>query len=141
MDNKIKVIFPNISSNERLARSVVSAFVLDIDPTTEALSELKTAVSEAVTNAIIHAYPDCDGEIEMSCEADKNTVYITVSDKGRGIENVEQAMQPMFTESDSLERSGMGFTVMEAFCDEIKVTSAVNDGTTVRLKKVFNENE
>lgn len=137
MNNEIKMIFPNKSCNERLARSVVSAFVLELDPTAEQLAELKTAVSEAVTNAIIHGYKDMEGDVILECEAEDRTVYITVTDNGRGIENIEKAMEPLYTGSPETERSGMGFTIMEAFSDEIYVSSVVGKGTVIRMKKCF----
>lgn len=139
MNNKMKMIFPNKSCNERLARSVVSAFVLDLDPTAEQLAELKTAVSEAVTNAIIHGYKDTEGEVMLECEAEDRTVYITITDEGRGIEDIEKAREPLYTGSPETERSGMGFTIMEAFTDEVNVSSVVGKGTVIRLKKCFHD--
>lgn len=135
MNNMIEIIFPNKSCNEKLARSAVGAFVLDLDPTTEQMTELKTAVSEAVTNAIIHGYAQNDGMVSLRCELNDNTVFITVSDKGRGIKNVKQAMEPLYTDSTDGERSGMGFTVMEAFMDKVEVESVVGVGTVVKMKK------
>lgn len=137
MNNVIEIIFPNKSCNERLARSAVGAFVLDLDPTAEQMTELKTAVSEAVTNAIIHGYADKDGMVSVKCEMEENTVYITVTDKGRGISDVKRAMEPLFTDSKVGERSGMGFTVMEAFMDKVEVKSCIGEGTVVRMKKKF----
>jgi len=139
MNNKMKMIFSDKSCNERLARSVVSAFVLDADPTAEEMAEIKTAVSEAVTNAIIHGYKDMDGDVVLECELADKTVYITVSDSGRGIEDVEKAKEPLYTGSPETERSGMGFTIMEAFMDEVSVKSVVGQGTTVRMKKKFHD--
>ena len=137
MNNKIKMIFPNKSCNERLARSVVSAFVLDLDPTAEQLAELKTAVSEAVTNAIIHGYKeDPDGIVELECSVKHNRkVVIVVRDWGCGIEDIEKAREPMFTTGADDERSGMGFTVMESFMDRVEVKSEAGKGTAVTMTK------
>lgn len=138
MNNELKVIFPNKSCNERLARGIVSAFVLELDPTAEQLAELKTAVSEAVTNAIIHAYnKSVGGSVELMCVAEGREVTVTVTDFGCGIADVKKAQEPLYTCSDEGERSGMGFTVMEAFCDDMEVTSTVGEGTKVVLKKIF----
>lgn len=138
MNNELRVIFPNKSCNERLARGVVSAFVVELDPTAQQLSELRTAVSEAVTNAIIHAYArENMGKVELFCTMDGREVVVSVTDYGCGIEDIKKAQEPMYTCSPETERSGMGFTVMEAFCDGIEVTSVVGKGTTVTLKKMF----
>ncbi len=138
MYNEIKIEFPNKSCNERLARGIVSAFVLELDPTASAMAELKTAVSEAVTNAIIHAYPQgAEGRIEMVLSLDGRNVQIKIIDFGCGIADIEKAMEPMYTCSEDRERSGMGFTVMEAFSDGLEVVSRVGEGTTVILKKSF----
>ena len=109
--------------------------MLDIDPTAEKLTELKTAVSEAVTNAIIHAYPEENGYVTMTCIRDGDIIEVIVSDEGCGIENIKKAMEPLYTSSPETERSGMGFTVMEAFTDGVVVESTVGGGTTVKMKK------
>ena len=132
----MKVTFPAISRNEGLARSVIAAFVSQLDPTVEELSDIRAAVSEAVTNAIVHGYRDQSGMIDLSAGFDReNNLYIRIKDKGCGIENIEQAMTPLFTTAPEGERAGLGFAVMEAFCDKVTVKSAAGKGTTVTLKK------
>lgn len=134
--NTMKVTFPAISRNEGLARSVIAAFVSQLDPTVEELSDIRAAVSEAVTNAIVHGYRDQSGMIDLSAGFDReNNLYIRIKDKGCGIENIEQAMTPLFTTAPEGERAGLGFAVMEAFCDKVTVKSAAGKGTTVTLKK------
>ena len=134
--NTIKVTFPAISRNEGLARSVIAAFVSQLDPTVEELSDIRAAVSEAVTNAIVHGYRDKSGMIDLSAGFDReNNLYIRIKDKGCGIENIEQAMTPLFTTAPEGERAGLGFAVMEAFCDKVTVKSAAGKGTTGTLKK------
>lgn len=131
--NYIKLDFPSKSVNEGYARSAVAAFAAQLDPTLEELGDIRTAVSEAVTNAIVHAYPDEIGIIRLKVrilEGDK--LEIVVSDKGRGIPNLQQAMEPLFTTGGE-ERSGMGFTIMESFTDKLKVRSAPGKGTTVTM--------
>ena len=135
--NEMKLIFESRSNNEAFARVVAAAFVSQLDPTVEELTEVKTAVSEAVTNAIIHGYEDKIGEIEMSCKLYRDAVEITVKDIGKGIEDVEKARQMLFTTAPESERSGMGFTGMETFMARAEVISAVNAGTTVVMYKKF----
>ena len=133
VNNYIKLDFPSKSVNEGYARSAVAAFAAQLDPTLEELGDIRTAVSEAVTNAIVHAYPDEIGIIRMKVrilEGDK--LEIIVSDKGRGIPDLQQAMEPLFTTGGE-ERSGMGFTIMESFTDKLKVRSAPGKGTTVTM--------
>ncbi|MBR4304895.1 MAG: anti-sigma F factor, partial [Clostridia bacterium] len=133
--NKMTLTFPSRSSNESFARSAAAAFVAQLDPTVDELSDIKTAVSEAVTNSIVHAYRDGVGDIVMTVEiGDENMVEITVKDRGCGIEDIKQACQPMFT-TGGQERSGMGFTIMETFMDSMKVRSVPGRGTVVRMKK------
>ncbi|MBR4954318.1 MAG: anti-sigma F factor [Clostridia bacterium] len=133
--NKMTLTFPSRSSNESFARSAAAAFVAQLDPTVDELSDIKTAVSEAVTNSIVHAYKDGVGDIVMTVEiGDENMVEITVKDRGCGIEDIKQACQPMFT-TGGQERSGMGFTIMETFMDSMKVRSVPGRGTVVRMKK------
>lgn len=132
--NEFKLTVDSRSINEGFARVVVSAFVTPLDPTLEELADLKTAVSEAVTNCIVHGYKDKFGKIYISGKIVENTVKITVRDKGCGIENVDQAMKPLFTTGEG-DRAGLGFTVMESFCDKITVRSKVNSGTSVTLNK------
>ena len=131
--NYIKIEFPSKSVNEALARSIVAAFAAQLDPTLDELGDIKTAVSEAVTNAIVHAYPDDLGTVWLRCRiVEQEYLEITVKDKGRGILDVSQAMQPLYTTGGE-ERSGMGFTIMENFMDRIKIKSSVGKGTTVTL--------
>ena len=132
--NEFKLTVDSRSINEGFARVVVSAFVTPLDPTLEELADLKTAVSEAVTNCIVHGYKDKFGKIYISGKITDNTVKITVRDRGCGIENVDQAMKPLFTTGEG-DRAGLGFTVMESFCDKITVRSKVNSGTSVTLIK------
>ena len=131
--NYIKLEFPSKSINEGYARSAVAAFAAQLDPTLEELGDIRTAVSEAVTNAIVHAYPDDIGIIRMKLRiVDEDKLEITVMDKGRGIPDLRQAMEPLFTTGGE-ERSGMGFTIMESFTDKLKVRSAPGKGTTVTM--------
>lgn len=133
--NKMKIEFISKSKNESFARSVTSAFVLELDPTVQELSEIKTAVSEAVTNAIIHGYKNELGNVTIEGFIDNGEVIFIISDKGIGIDNVDKAMEPMYTGSDDGERSGLGFTIMETFMDELEVKSVPGCGTTVRMRK------
>lgn len=135
--NEMKLEFISKSSNEAFARVVAAAFVSQLDPTIEELADVKTAVSEAVTNAIIHGYENRYGIITMICRQYEKSVEIEISDEGRGIEDVEEAMQPLYTSKPDMERSGMGFTVMESFMDRIRVHSKPGEGTTVILYKAF----
>lgn len=137
MDNKMTVRFSAIGSNEAFARAVAAAFVAELDPTLEELTEIKTGVSEAVSNAIIHGYKeDPAGVVEMECRAGSDRkIIVTVRDWGIGIENVEKAREPMFTTDSSEERSGMGFTVMESFMDRVEVESETGKGTAVTMTK------
>lgn len=134
--NEMKIKFPSLSENERLARSAISGFVALKNPQIDELSDIKTAVSEAVTNSIVHGYRNTLGEIEMTAKIfDDSTVYIRIKDKGVGIEDVKQAMTPLFTTLAQEERSGLGFSVMESFCDSVRVSSKKGAGTTVVLTK------
>ena len=136
-DNKMDLDFMSKSTNEGFARAAVAAFAAQLDPTLEELADIKTAVSEAVTNAIIHGYGSNLGTVHISCEIVGKTFFVTVSDRGRGIENLAQAMQPLYTGSPEMERSGMGFTVMETFMDSLEAESAPGIGTTVRMQKTI----
>ncbi len=135
MRNKIEVKLLAIGENERLARQIIAAFLLDLDPTVEELCDIKTAVSEAVTNAIIHGYKGNEGIVFLSATYQGQDVEISVKDKGVGIANVEKAREPMYTSQPELERSGMGFTVMESFMDMVDVISEVGVGTKVIMRK------
>jgi stage II sporulation protein AB (anti-sigma F factor) len=125
------------SENEGFARVVVAAFVSRLDPTMEELSDIKTAVSEAVTNSIVHGYEQGEGTIRISCAIEGREVTVVVEDGGVGMADVEKAMKPMYTSKPELERSGMGFTFMEAFMDSLEVTSAEGEGTRVEMRKVI----
>lgn len=133
--NKMKIEFESNSENEALARMVVSSFIMPLDPTVEEMNDVKTAVSEAVTNAIIHGYENSKGIVHMECELRNNIIIITVTDQGRGIENVEQAMEPMYTSKPDESRAGMGFVFMDIFMDSLKVQSSRGLGTVVTMTK------
>lgn len=133
--NQMKLVFDAKSVNEAFARMVVMAFMADMNPTIEQLEDVKTAVSEAVTNAIIHGYQDESKQVEMSCVREGDRLTIEVVDKGVGIENVEEAKQPFYTTKPDMERSGMGFAFMEAFMDGLMVYSKVGEGTKVVMTK------
>ncbi|MGN0660664.1 MAG: anti-sigma F factor [Oscillospiraceae bacterium] len=134
--NEVKLTFLSKSANEGFARVSAAAFAAQLDPTVEEISDIKTAVSEAVTNCIVHAYRDEIGKIAMTLRLiDSDTVYIKISDKGCGIEDIGQAMEPMFTTSPGDERAGLGFAVMESFMNTLKVRSKVGKGTTVIMTK------
>ena len=134
-DNEMKLEFLSKSCNEAFARITVSAFASQLDPTIEELADIKTAVSEAVTNSIIHRYEDNEGIIKIKGRIIKNTIEIEISDTGKGIENVELARKPLYTTKANLERSGMGFTIMESFMDEVQIDSVLGLGTKVIMKK------
>ena len=135
MRNEMELIFDAISDNEGFARVTVAAFVAHLNPTLEELSDIKTAVSEAVTNCIIHGYEEVAGKVYMRCKLEGAVLHIEIRDTGKGIENLEQAMEPLFTTKPELERSGMGFAFMEAFMDDLEVESVPGEGTTVRMIK------
>ena len=138
--NEIKLKLPSLSVNEGLARSVCAVFCAQLDPTSTEIADVKCAVSEAVTNCIVHAYKDTVGVIYITVRlCDDRIVRIDIRDKGCGIENVSMARQPLFTTDAENERSGMGFTVMESFCDKVKVVSKLGRGTTVTLIKQFSK--
>lgn len=137
MENIIKLEFANKSSNENLARIVAAAFVAPLDPTCEELSEIKTAISEAVTNAIIHGYENSLGMVRMDGKITGNIVEFVISDKGCGIPDVSKAMEPLYTGKPELERSGLGFTIMESFMDNIEVKSVLGMGTSVKMRKLI----
>lgn len=139
MNNQIKVELAVIPENVCLARIIVTGFLAPFDPTVDEVSDIKTAVSEAVTNAIIHGYDGCDGVVEMRLTANEREITIEISDKGIGIENPDAAREPMFTTKPDLERSGLGFTVMESFMDSVEIKSTLGAGTTVILSKTLAE--
>ena len=135
--NEMQLIFDSRSSNESFARVAVAAFMTALNPTVEEVSDVKTAVSEAVTNAIIHGYENEVNKIVIRCRIQERTIYIEVQDYGRGIEDVQKAMEPLFTTKPEMERSGMGFSFMEAFMDSLSVESVVSEGTTVKMEKTI----
>ena len=140
-ENEMKLEFLSKSTNEAFARITVAAFASQLDPTIEELADIKTAVSEAVTNSIIHAYENKQGIIRINAKIEDNTITIHISDNGKGIENVDIAKEPLYTTKPNLERSGMGFTIMESFMDSMKVESIVGLGTKVTLVKAINKEE
>ena len=137
LKNEMKMEFQAISENEGFARVAVGAFIAVLNPTVDELADIKTAVSEAVTNCIIHGYEQQEGSIWIQCKIEGNQVGIAITDSGSGIRNVEQAREPLFTTKPELERSGMGFAFMEAFMDELEVVSKVGEGTCVTMRKTI----
>lgn len=135
MKNSLKTSFPSLTRNEALARGIAAQFAYLLDPTVEELSDIRTAVSEAVTNAIIHGYRGENGVVYMELEADETELTVTVRDTGRGIEDITLARSPFYTSDPGGERTGMGFAVMEAFMDCVEVESAPGRGTTVTMRK------
>lgn len=133
--NEMQMEFLSKSNNESFARVTIAAFASQMDPTLEEISDIKTAVSEAVTNAIIHGYEDALGYVKVTASIYPGRIVVEVSDRGKGIEDVEKARQPLYTSKPELERSGMGFTVMETFMDEVEIISGVNQGTRVKMVK------
>lgn len=134
--NEIKVTFPSLSQNESFARLAVSGFVSQLNPRVDELADIKTAVSEAVTNCIVHGYRDTVGKVTLVariCEGDE--IYIRITDKGCGIEDIDAAMQPLFTSAPEEDRAGLGFTIMESFMDSLSVRSRRGSGTTVTMRK------
>lgn len=133
--NEVTIEFDSRSQNERFARIVMAAFAAQLDPTMEEISDIKTAVSEAVTNAIIHGYDQKKGKIVMRGAIIGRDIMIEIEDKGKGIGDIDKAMEPLYTTRPELERSGMGFAFMEAFMDELEVISKVGEGTLIKMKK------
>ena len=140
MRNTMLIKIPSRSENERFARTVCAAFLIELDPTLEEMSEIKTAVSEAVTNAVIHGYNSQAGEITITGEISERTVTYTISDNGCGIKDIDKAREPLYTGKPESERSGMGFSIMEAFMDELKVESEPGKGTKITMTKRLSEN-
>ena len=134
-DNEMKLEFLSKSNNEAFARIAVAAFASQLDPTIEELADIKTAVSEAVTNSIIHGYENTEGMVRVLARIYENTVDIEISDTGKGIENVEIARKPLYTTKANLERSGMGFTIMESFMDDVQIESVLGLGTKIKMRK------
>ena len=142
IDNEMNLEFISKSSNESFARITIAAFAAQLDPTIEELADIKTAVSEAVTNCIIHAYENRIGIVKMSAKLKENEVIIEISDHGKGIENIEMAKEPLYTTKPNLERSGMGFTIMESFMDNVEIESVVGLGKKITMsKKIKKEDE
>lgn len=135
--NEMMVVFDSKSQNESFARVAVAVFVAQLDPNMEELSDIKTAVSEAVTNSIIHGYQEGEGKVTLTCKIEDRVITIEVKDDGCGIEDVDKAMEPLFTTKPELERSGMGFAFMEAFMDDLQVESEVGKGTTITMKRTI----
>ena len=138
-ENKFKLSFQSKSINESFARMAVSAFCMQFDPTIEQINDIKTAVSEAVTNCVVHAYPDQIGTIYITADIKENTLIISVKDKGVGISDVKKAMEPMFTTDTQNERAGLSFAVMQAFMDKVKVFSNPGKGTRVVMTKIISK--
>ena len=137
VDNEMKLEFISKSNNEAFARIAVAAFASQLDPSIEELADIKTAVSEAVTNSIIHGYDNKMGIVKLKGKIIKNKLIIEISDNGKGIEDIEMAKEPLYTTKPNLERSGMGFTIMESFMDNIKIESIVGLGTKVIMEKTI----
>lgn len=135
--NEMELIFESRSVNEGFARVAVAAFMTQLNPTLEEVADVKTAISEAVTNAIIHGYENEIHNISIRCRIDEKKMYVEVRDEGKGIADIKRAMEPLFTTRPELERSGMGFSFMEAFMDEVIVESKVNEGTVVKMQKTI----
>ncbi len=138
-DNEMKLEFISKSANEAFARIAVAAFVSQLDPTIEELADIKTAVSEAVTNCIIHGYEDKQGIVKIKAKLKQNQIIIEISDQGKGIENINIAKEPLYTTKPNLERSGMGFTIMESFMDSMEVQSIVGLGTKIIMTKTIEQ--
>ncbi|MBR2376422.1 MAG: anti-sigma F factor [Clostridia bacterium] len=137
MYNKMSLNFLSLSENEAFARNVIAMFSLSINPTLNEISDVKTAVSEAVTNAIVHGYPDTVGSIDVEAEIQDDILHIIIRDYGVGINNVEEVLEPFYTTKPEEERSGMGFTIMKNFMDKVTVESKINKGTIVKMTKTF----
>ena len=135
MKNQMRIFFDAVSENEAFARLVAAGFFAQLNPTLAEITDVKTAVSEAVTNAIIHGYEGKGGTVELFCAYDENRLQIEVADRGIGIPNIAQAMEPLYTSKPELERSGMGFTVMESFMDSLKVENREGGGLKVTMEK------
>lgn len=139
-DNEMKLEFLSKSCNEAFARIAVAAFASQLDPTIEEIADIKTAVSEAVTNSIIHGYENREGIVKIHCMIKDNSIIIEVSDTGIGIEDINVAKEPLYTSKPNLERSGMGFTIMQSFMDELNIESVINLGTKITMRKVIKQN-
>ena len=134
-ENEIHVFFSAIPENESFSRILISGFLTQLDPTISEMAEIKTAVSEAVTNAIIHGYDDYNGKVEVFCGYSNSVIYIEIADKGKGIKDISQAREPLYTSKPEMERSGMGFTIMETFMDAVRIESKIGKGTRIYMQK------
>ena len=141
MNNQMELKFSAIPENEAFARMVVSAFLVQANPTLSIVSEVRTAVSEAVTNAIVHAYEETSGYVMLRAWIDENDIRLEIEDQGKGIENIKQAMQPFYTSHPEQERTGMGFALMQSFMDHVRVQSSLGNGTIVFMRKRLHEND
>lgn len=137
MKNKMLIEFSSKKENEQFARTAVAAFIMCLDPTVENITDIKTAVSEAVTNCIVHGYPQSEGIVSIACELNDNMLHIEISDKGVGIKDVKKVLEPYVTTRPFDERSGMGFTIMKTFMDSFDVKSTENEGTVVYMSKMI----
>ncbi len=135
MNNYMTLKFKSISENESLARMAVATFISPLNPTLEDMADIKTSISEAVTNSIIHGYPNASGSVEVTAIIEDDTLTVKIADEGVGINNIEQAREPLYTSKPELERSGMGFTIMESFMDTIEIISSEKHGTTIIMTK------
>lgn len=135
--NKFTITFPSVSENESFIRGVVSLFILRLNPNVSELSDVKTAVSEAVTNAIVHGYPKGIGEVKLECSLVDNKIHINISDNGVGIDDLSEALEPFYTTKPDQERSGMGFTIMKSFMDKVIVKSEKGKGTNIYMEKII----
>ena len=140
-ENEVTLQFPSQSSNEGFIRSAVACFAAQMDPTLNELEDIKTAVSEAATNAIVHAYGEAGGKVVLRAQIDESDIRIEVEDMGKGIENIERAMQPFYTSQPEKERTGMGFSLMQSFMDKVRVQSSVGNGTVVFMQKRLHESD
>ena len=140
-DNEMELNFISKSNNEAFARITVAAFAAQLDPTIEELADIKTAVSEAVTNCIIHGYEDREGTVRIKAKLLENTLEVEIADNGKGIEDIELARKPLYTTKGNLERSGMGFTIMESFMDKVEIQSVVGIGTKIVMKKTIKKEQ
>ncbi len=139
MNNYMSIRFKSVSENEALARSCISSFIAPMDPDMEDLADIKTSISEAVTNCIVHGYDGKVGMVEMSAYTEGKKITIKISDRGCGIHNIQKAREPLYTTKPEMERSGMGFTIMESFMDSVKIISDEGKGTTVIMSKTIKE--
>ena len=139
VNNKMSLTFPAISENEAFARSVISCFALSLNPSVSQIADIKTAISEAVTNSIVHGYPNKSGEITINAEIKDNFLHINVIDNGVGIDDIDKALEPFFSSCENDERSGMGFTIMQSFMDEVKVESTIGKGTKIYMLKIISD--